>query len=172
MANPVLSDDILDEAVPGNIRKAEHFVMFLKKLVQYLKTYLSEAKNVENKTPLAFLFDLKEKSGLERKPLKFTYTRLNSLMRTLEVTALDEFNALAYVANFATVCSTYLEGFAVITEPQGSVISGINEPLLQLCCLDASIAIKPVLDRFQSVIITSGTLSPIDLYPKVRRLHV
>lgn len=49
----------------------------------------------------------------------------------------------------------------------GSVVTGITEPLLQLCCLDASIAIKPVLERFQSVVITSGTLSPIDLYPKL-----
>lgn len=36
---------------------------------------------------------------------------------------------------------------------------------LQLCCHDASLAIKPVFERFQSVVITSGTLSPIDLYP-------
>jgi DNA excision repair protein ERCC-2 len=39
--------------------------------------------------------------------------------------------------------------------------------ILQLCCLDASLAIKPVFERFQSVVITSGTLSPIDLYPKL-----
>lgn len=32
LANPVLSNDILQEAVPGNIRKAEHFVAFLKKV--------------------------------------------------------------------------------------------------------------------------------------------
>ena len=32
MANPVLSADILQEAVPGSIRKAEHFVSFLKKV--------------------------------------------------------------------------------------------------------------------------------------------
>ena len=38
---------------------------------------------------------------------------------------------------------------------------------LQLSCLDASLAIKPVFGKFQSVIITSGTLSPIDLYPKI-----
>ena len=51
----------------------------------YLKVYLRDAKQVENKTPLAFLFAMKEFAGLERKPLRFTYTRLNSLMRTLEV---------------------------------------------------------------------------------------
>lgn len=37
MANPVLPDDLLKEAVPGNIRRAEHFVAFLKRFVEYLK---------------------------------------------------------------------------------------------------------------------------------------
>jgi DNA excision repair protein ERCC-2 len=166
LSNPVLSADILEEAVPGNIRKAEHFVAFLKKVVQFLKAQLAGA-DVTNRTPLAFLHDLFGSTGLERKPLRFTYTRLNSLLRTLEITSLDEFNALQEVANFATLVATYTEGFAVICEPQGSIVAGITEPLLQLCCLDASIAIKPVLDRFQSVVITSGTLSPIDLYPKL-----
>ncbi|KAG6506907.1 hypothetical protein ZIOFF_032239 [Zingiber officinale] len=36
-----------------------------------------------------------------------------------------------------------------------------------LGCHDASIAIKPVFDRFQSVIITSGSLTPIDLYSRL-----
>lgn len=34
-------------------------------------------------------------------------------------------------------------------------------------CLDASLAIKPVFDRFSSVVITSGTISPLDMYPKM-----
>lgn len=33
----VLPDDLLNEAIPGNIRKAEHFVAFLKRFVEYLK---------------------------------------------------------------------------------------------------------------------------------------
>jgi hypothetical protein len=36
----VLPDDLLKEAVPGNIRKAEHFVAFLKRFVEYLKVIL------------------------------------------------------------------------------------------------------------------------------------
>lgn len=32
-----LPDDLLQEAVPGNIRRAEHFVTFLKRFVEYLK---------------------------------------------------------------------------------------------------------------------------------------
>lgn len=38
-------------------------------------------------------------------------------------------------------------------------------------CLDSSIAIKPVFNRFQSVVITSGTLSPLDMYPKILDFH-
>ena len=167
MANPVLSDDILQEAVPGNIRKAEHFVAILKKLVIYLRNFLRDGKDLESKTPLAFMQSLQTSTALERKPLRFTYSRLNSLLRTLEVTHLDEFNSLSDIANFVTLVATYMEGFAVILEPQGSVIAGVNEPLLQLSCLDASIAFKPIHNKFQSCIITSGTLSPIDLYPKL-----
>jgi DNA excision repair protein ERCC-2 len=39
--------------------------------------------------------------------------------------------------------------------------------MLQLSCHDASLAIRPVFDRFETVVITSGTLSPIDLYPRL-----
>ena len=39
--------------------------------------------------------------------------------------------------------------------------------MLQLSCLDASLAVKPVFEKFQTVVITSGTLSPIDLYPRI-----
>ena len=35
--NLALPDDLLKEAVPGNIRRAEHFVAFLKRFVEYLK---------------------------------------------------------------------------------------------------------------------------------------
>lgn len=167
LANPVLSRDILEEAVPGNIRKAEHFVSFLRKLVTHLRHKCSEATDVENQTPLAFLHHLQTSTGLERKALKFTYLRLNLLLRTLEITSLDDFTALQDVSNFITLVATYMEGFAVIMEPQGSIVAGVSEPLLQLTCLDAAIAIQPVFERFQSVVITSGTLSPIDLYPRL-----
>lgn len=36
----VLPADILDEAVPGNIRRAEHFTAFLARFVEYLKVNL------------------------------------------------------------------------------------------------------------------------------------
>ena len=166
LADPVprLPDALVQEAVPGNIRRAEHFLTFMKKVVEHLKSLL-RVDSTQKQSPLAFLHYLQTKTALEVKPLRFTYSRLNSLLRTLEVTHLDEYNPLQDVADFATLVATYTEGFTVITEPQGSNIPGLHQPVLQLSCLDASLAIKPVFERFKSVIITSGTLSPLDLYP-------
>lgn len=43
----------------------------------------------------------------------------------------------------------------------------LNPKLIQNSCLDPSLAIKPVFERFSSVVITSGTISPLDMYPKM-----
>jgi Rad3-related DNA helicase len=50
---------------------------------------------------------------------------------------------------------------------------GAQQAFVDPCCscLDSSIAIKPVFDRFQTVVITSGTLSPLDMYPKILDFH-
>jgi len=40
-----LPDDLLKEAVPGNIRRAEHFVAFLKRFVEYLKVLYNESQS-------------------------------------------------------------------------------------------------------------------------------
>ncbi len=166
-AHPTLTEDQLQEAVPGNIRKNAHFVAFLKKVVVYFKKLLS-GDRVEVQTALAFLRGMTSDTVSDRKTLRFTSSRLNALMRNLEISKLEDFSPLIEVANFATLLATYTEqGFNVVYEPQGSIMAGISEPLLQLCCLDASFAIKPVLERFRSVIITSGTLSPIGDYAKL-----
>ena len=47
------------------------------------------------------------------------------------------------------------------------VLRHLYDPTLELTCTDASLAVKPVFERFQSVVITSGTLSPLELYPRL-----
>lgn len=174
MSKNVLGPDILNEAVPGNIRRAEHFIAFMKKIVEHLKSRLRAVAGpnggVQSETPLAFLHRMTNGTSLEAKPLRFAYSRLSSLLRTLQVSNLDDFHSLTDVADFATLLSTYSEGvakFAIIMEPNGSSIPGATDPVIQLACLDSSLAVAPVFKRFGSVIITSGTLSPIDLYPKL-----
>ncbi|PKA64061.1 DNA repair helicase UVH6 [Apostasia shenzhenica] len=166
LANPALPDDILKEAVPGNIRRAEHFLSVLRRLVQYLKGRL-QVESVETEVPVAFVASINSQTGIEQKMLRFCYDRLHSLMLTLEITDTDEFLHIQTVCDFATLVGTYTRGFSIIIEPFDERMPHIPDPVLQLSCHDASLAIKPVFDRFQSVIITSGTLSPIDLYPRL-----
>jgi len=166
LAHPALPDDILREAVPGNIRRAEHFVAFLRRLVDYFSSRLA-ARAVEQQSPAAFLAHLQSALGVDGRTLRFCYDRLASLLKTLEIADTDEFGALHAVADFATLVGTYSRGFAIIVEPWDDRAPAMPDPVIQLACLDASLAIRPVFAKFATVAITSGTLSPIDLYPRI-----
>lgn len=166
MANPVLPDDLLKEAIPGNIRRAEHFVAFLKRFIEYLKTRM-KVLHVIQETPPSFLAHLKDYTFIEKKPLRFCAERLTSLVRTLELTNIEDYQPLQEVATFATLVATYESGFLLILEPYETEQAQVANPILHFTCLDAAIAIKPVFERFASVVITSGTISPLDMYPKI-----
>lgn len=166
LETPVLSQDLLTEAIPGNIRRAEHFVSFLKRLIEYLKTRM-KVLHVISETPKSFLQHLKQLTFIDRKPLRFCSERLSLLVRTLEVSEIEDFMALKDIATFATLISTYETGFLLIIEPYEIENAAVPNPIMRFTCLDASIAIKPVFERFSSVIITSGTISPLDMYPRM-----
>ncbi|XP_014666749.1 PREDICTED: TFIIH basal transcription factor complex helicase XPD subunit-like [Priapulus caudatus] len=116
LSNPVVPDEILEEAIPGSIRNAEHFVAFLKRFVEYIKTRL-RSQHVVSESPPAFLKDCHSKVCIDRKPLRFCSERLRSLLWTLELADLSDFSPLMLVANFATLVSTYAKGFIIIIEP-------------------------------------------------------
>ncbi|GMM34555.1 TFIIH/NER complex ATP-dependent 5'-3' DNA helicase subunit [Saccharomycopsis crataegensis] len=164
--NPVLSEDLLKEAIPGNIRRAEHFVSFLKRFIEYLKTRM-KVLYVISETPASFLQHLKELTFIDKKPLRYVSERLAILVRTLEISEIEDFNALKDIAMFASLVSTYEDGFQLILEPFETDNSQVPNPILHFSCLDASIAMKPIFEKFSSVIVTSGTISPLDMYPKM-----
>ena len=83
----------------------------------------------------------------------------------MELSDLSDYGSLSKVASFATLVSTYQKGFILILEPFENDHDTVPNPIFHLTCMDATIAMKPIFDRFSSVIITSGTLSPMDLYP-------
>ncbi|CAJ0575378.1 unnamed protein product, partial [Mesorhabditis spiculigera] len=162
LANPVLPDAVLQEAIPGQIRDARHFVSFLKRIVEYMRHRL-KTSHVLIESPAVFLKDIQDRIFVDRKPLRFCCERFNQLTKTLEMSDLAEVWALSQVTTFATLVSTYSKGFSVIVEPGDQR----QQPTITLSCMDASIAIRPVLERFQTVVITSGTLSPLEIYPKM-----
>eukprot|EP00213_Chloropicon_mariensis_P001992 CAMPEP_0197480652 /NCGR_PEP_ID=MMETSP1309-20131121/42434_1 /TAXON_ID=464262 /ORGANISM="Genus nov. species nov., Strain RCC998" /LENGTH=738 /DNA_ID=CAMNT_0043022669 /DNA_START=139 /DNA_END=2351 /DNA_ORIENTATION=+ len=170
LSNPALPRDILEEAVPGNIRRAEHFMAFLRRFVEHLKDRLN-VQQFESENPTSFLDKLKDACQIDSKSLRFCYDRLQSLMKTLEIIDTDDYYGLQLVADFGTLVGTYARGFAIIIEPYDERLPSVPDPVIQLCCLDSSLAVRPVFEKFQSVVITSGTLSPIDLYPKILNFH-
>eukprot|EP00371_Babesia_bovis_P000648 XP_001609295.1 DNA excision repair helicase [Babesia bovis T2Bo] len=162
--SPVLPDDVIQKAIPGNIRRAEHFISFLRTVVGYLKQYL-KVQEPRSEGPLMFLHRFEQETGIAYSTLQYTYNRMKSLLNTLSITALGDLSSIQLVADFCTLVGTYTTGFIVIVEPypQGS----LYEPVIQFSCLDASIAMQPVVENFQSVILTSGTISPLEMYPKI-----
>jgi DNA excision repair protein ERCC-2 len=66
--------------------------------------------HVVAETPVSFLQHLKDVTYIERKPLRFCAERLTSLVRTLELSDLDDYGSLQKVAGFATLVSTYDKG--------------------------------------------------------------
>jgi hypothetical protein len=77
------------------------------------------------------------------KTLRFCYDRLSSLLKTLEITDMDEFVPIHMVADFATLVGTYAKGFAIIIEPYDDRLPSVPDPVIQVrplgiqMCMDA-----------------------------------
>ena len=152
------------QIMPGNIRKVTHFFSFLKRLLNFINNFLRQ-KEVLLYDPQTFLQLLKEETHIDEQALKFASARLNSLVHTLNFEKIENLIPLQMVLQFGETLQNP-EGFKIIFEPfydTGKTIS----PLLQLTCLDASLAMKDLLSTTNSVILTSGTISPMDLYSTI-----
>lgn len=169
LANPVIPEDILRESVPGSIRKAEHFIQFLRRLIQYLRDYKMTGRDSKQEQPARVLHEMLVKMQIDKRPLRFCSDRLKSLLQTLRISQVAEFTPLQIVADFATLLGTYghTQSFGIVFEPVDKRLPNIPDPVLQLTCLDASLAMRPVFDKFQTVVLTSGTISPLPLYAKI-----
>jgi DNA excision repair protein ERCC-2 len=127
-----------------------------------------KVRQVISETPGSFLARLKEHAFIERKSLRLCANRLACLIKTLEFSDISQDDrSLQDIAVFATLVATYDKGFLVILEPSSSDMAEVPDPVLHFVCLDAAIAIRPVFQKYYTVIITSGTLSPLDMYSKI-----
>jgi len=152
------------ELAPGNLRNASHFLSVMKRLIEFLKTKL-KTTHLTVESIKSFAQSIKELTFVDRRTLQFVSQRMGILIQSLGIED-DEMFKLLNVANFATMLSLYSRGFSVIFEPYDTM-SGVFNPILRLSCVDASIAIEHVFKKFRNVVITSGTLSPIEMYPKI-----
>lgn len=152
------------EPAPGNLRNETHFISVMKRLVEFLKTKLKTTHLTVESTK-SFAQSISELTFVDRKTLQFVSQRMGITVQSLGIED-DEIHKLMAVSNFATMLSMYTRGFSVIFEPYDTM-SGVFNPVLRLCCLDASIAMEHIFRNFRNVIITSGTLSPVEMYPKI-----
>lgn len=168
-ANPIIPDDIAEESVPGNIRKAEHFIGFLRRVVHFLRDRKMRGRESRQEQPSSLLYDMRLELQESVRPLRFCSDRLKSLLQTLEIADVADFTPLQLVADFATLLGTYghTNSFGIVFEPVDERMPNIPDPVLQLACLDASLAMKPVFRKFQTVVLTSGTISPLPLYAQI-----
>ncbi|ODV59865.1 TFIIH/NER complex ATP-dependent 5'-3' DNA helicase subunit RAD3 [Ascoidea rubescens DSM 1968] len=161
-----LSTDLIRKEFPGTIMKGKYFLSFMKRFLAYIKVRMKILNTICESTE-SFLIHLKQLTFIDRKPLKYCSERLSLLVRNLELNNIEDYTALKDIATFATLVSTYEKGFQLIIEPFETDEAKVPNPVLHFACLDASIAMKPVFQKFSSVIITSGTISPLDMYPRM-----
>ncbi|SBT71121.1 TFIIH basal transcription factor complex helicase XPD subunit, putative [Plasmodium malariae] len=164
--SPLLVEDIVKNIViPGNIRKSEHFLNLMRIIVVYLKKYIN-IYEITSEGPLSFLYKCEKDTKLDTSFFKYCFDRLKSLLNALQIVNIDDYSSLNVVCNFCTLLGNYVKGFVIICEPYPEA-TGIYDPVIQFACLDSSIAMKSVINKYKSIVLTSGTISPLELYPKL-----
>jgi len=47
LSHPLLEKDVIQEAIPGSIRKAKHFINFMRRIIVFLKDELKKTREVK-----------------------------------------------------------------------------------------------------------------------------
>lgn len=155
----------LDNIMPGNIRKADHFLAFVRRVIMYIKDQLAE-NELKIVHPTNFMYHLQYEQYCDQKGLLFAHDRLNSLLNTLEIVDTEEYSSLKVIVDFGAMIASYEDGFSVIIDPYPED-DLILDPMLIFYCMDASIAVKPLFAKYRNVILTSGTISPLETYARL-----
>ena len=78
----------------------------------------------------------------------------------MQVTDVDDVMTLQTVTFFCELIFQHRDGFKIVHQPH-PMDGNIADPLITLSCLDCSLSMKPIWKAFPSVILTSGTISPL-----------
>jgi DNA excision repair protein ERCC-2 len=165
-----LSAAEFEQLIPGDIRKAASFVSLMRRVVEFFKEEIKDCDRPHTLSMSELLKKMCASVLSDARTFKFVYDRLKNLLNVLRITRVDDHTSLSAVADFVTLLSSFADkdGFIILKETSvPDSLDRLPDPLIQLCCLDASICMKPIFDRFRNVVITSGTISPMDLYPKI-----
>ena len=158
-----------NRSFPGNLRRPASFVWYMQRVVEYLHSKLESCQASTLEGCKSFLHEMERAEDDFAKPLRYVGLRLRLLLSSLgeALENRSQFQPLCVVADFLTLIATHEDtsGFGITLIPRDvGAPQTEREPVLQLCCHDASIALKRVLQLSHSVILTSGTLSPLPMW--------
>lgn len=171
---PAIPADLAEQAIPSSLRLANHFLSFLQRLVDFTHRMVTRITRTYVADPLTFLTRVKEECALEVNHCRYLSERLKVMLTTLHITNTSKYRPIALIAQMYTLLSTYYTddryekpGFVVVCEAFDPTRPQIPDPVIRTVCVDASLALRETFSRYRSVVLTSGTLSPLDIYPKI-----
>ncbi|EPY28529.1 DNA excision repair protein ERCC-2 [Strigomonas culicis] len=171
---PEVPAALAEQAIPSSLRVASHFLSFLQRLVDYTHRIVTRVSRTYVADPLTFLSKVREECSLEVSHFRYLAERLKVLLTTLQITQTEKFRPISLIAQMFTLLSTnYTDdryekpSFVVVCEAHDPARPLVPDPVLRCVCVDASLALRNVFAKYRSVILTSGTLSPLDIYPKI-----
>lgn len=168
--------ETFEGAVPGNIRQAKYFMEYLKTFLAYLRERLSKVE-ASVLSPLEWVHTFEKEYSVPVEGLRLMASRLALLLGTLEVDHYAEYADLATAADLATLVGATgaaqedTPQYKVVEEPRQEVDEVSRPASVSFCCLDAAPIFEVVRGRFRSVVVTSGTLSPLEMYAKLLRVE-
>ena len=156
------------ELVPGSLRKVAHFFSFARRILSFLLNYM-KIKEVSISDTESFLATLKSVTYVDESAIALASRRLDSLLEAINYLDINELAPISMVFSFIEVMSLFPKGFKVIYEPYYDTGRKIT-PVIQLVCLDCSLVFGSLTKIVDSVVLTSGTMTPIDVYARVLRM--
>ena len=169
-----LPSSVADQAVPVAIRNSGSFLKFIQTLADFLHKIVLRITKTYIADPLTFLAKVREECRVDIRALHFSSQRLTSLLSTLQISDVHKYRQISnIVALFETLLTHFNDdrhdspGFVVICEPHDPASPFVHDPIIRLACVDPSLAVREVFSKYKSVILTSGTLSPLHIYPKI-----
>lgn len=173
-----LAPDLEAVPVPGALRKAGPFLRLLGRVSEYLLLQLAVPATAVERAG-TFLRRLAADLALpEAGALAFCATRLGSLLRALNIPGGRESSALRTVAELLALLALHSSSpaFAVLRHapsevPRAQQRIGWDDGMLQLACLDASLAMRTPQQLFGTLVVVSATLSPLHMFPRLLNLR-
>lgn len=154
---------------PGALRKDIHVVSLIKRIIEFIKMKLKSTHLTINTTS-TFLNSMQSVIFSNKK----TLLNLKKRYSQMDIPFSEDIDKLNFLIKFIDTLVSFRKSnaFTVIFEPNShSKTSNINlNPKLTLSCNDSRIAISSII-KHQSLVITSGTLTPFDTYIQLLGLN-